>query len=1352
SRTLDNVAKQLRELRTEAARSFDLSKVLTQVREQLVDRDQVPMEVREKAAAALKEAQLLRANGQEASARRHLVQALEEMEQAVRAEKLSTGGETATRIRQVRDEIAREPNVSKAVEYARRQVVEAPDVDRSVAERVDRALREVVQLQRQGRESEARARLNQALMQVEQEVRAPEEGNRVSEKASRTLDNVAKQLRELRTEAARSFDLSKVLTQVREQLVDRDQVPVEVREKAAAALKEAQLLRANGQEASARRHLVQALDEMEQAVRAEKLSTGGETATRIRQVRDEIAREPNVSKAVEYARRQVVEAPDVDRNVAEQVDRALREVVQLQRQGRESEARVRLNQALMQMEQEVRISETGQQPKHQMSYDPRDLAKQIGDIRTEAARSFDLSKVLTQVREQLVDRDQVPMEVREKAAAALKEAQLLRANGQEASARRHLVQALDEMEQAVRTEKLSTNSETAARIQQVRDQIAREPNVSKAVEYARRQVVEAPDVDRNVAERVDRTLREVVQLQRQGRESEARARLNQALEETVQAVHTEKSSSSGETISRIHQVRDKIAREPNVSKAVEYARRQVVEAPDVDRNVAEQVDRALREVVQLQRQGRESEARVRLNQALEETVQAVHTEKSSSSGETISRIHQVRDQIAREPNVSKAVEYARRQVVEAPDVDRNVAERVDRALREVVQLQRQGREGEARVRLNQALMQVEQEVRIPETGQQPKHQMSYDPRDLAKQIGDIRTEAARTRDLSVVLPRIRSRLVEDGRVPEVVRQKVEVVLKETIWLQQINQHRLAQTYLVRQLAQLEQMAAVGHTVGPTSPVSTGQAANVQETADGAVGKEAARTSAASPLEPMESVIEHEPPRHAPLANVQETDAAQRTGQIYEAIRQAIKLFQHEPILDKALDVVQGKMREALHSQPHWRQSWNDAFAKAMELKEKGRELAARQTVLKTLNEIESSLSSTLNDRPANVDALFDGAWQAGLSLETKDFLVQTVTKKMAQAARDFQTVKRDVMRHLETALQWTEQGGQAARLQARQLLETAIKQLDNTILKSDIMLFTDMVTEKRLMKASSQLAEAKKRLQQGDEHGARTIVKEVKDVLANIVLKPSEAKVKHFVAGLGEPQGDLSETFFRQMNEAAQPFVDGPSARQLFEALRRFGFMHDYEAAESLVQKDANGEGTPQNMKAMLLQLAQSGNEPIARQAEQALTNLTGQQLLNRWDAGAGMQSLFFSLPLLWQNEVRNVNVYVNARQDGERIDWENCRLYFLLETKKLGDLGILLQANERHLSITLRNDREDFAEKASPFIDAAKKRLEEIGYRVISVNVTKLTNETKRQEEEKRAPSARLSAPFTERGYDFTI
>jgi len=225
------------------------------------------------------------------------------------------------------------------------------------------------------------------------------------------------------------------------------------------------------------------------------------------------------------------------------------------------------------------------------------------------------------------------------------------------------------------------------------------------------------------------------------------------------------------------------------------------------------------------------------------------------------------------------------------------------------------------------------------------------------------------------------------------------------------------------------------------------------------------------------------------------------------------------------------------------------------------------------------------------------------------------------------------------------------------------------------------------------------------------------------------------------------------MNQVMQPPADGPSARHVFDTIRRLGLTHEYEAAEWLVFKGNQEESASQNMKGVLLRLAQSGNESVARQAEQALTNLTGQQLLNKWDGTAGWQSFFFTLPLLWQNEVQNVNVYVNGRQHGEQIDWENCQLYFLLETRKLGDLGILLHANERNLSITLRNDREDFAEKAKPFIDRAKEKLEEIGYRVTAVNVTKLANEVQRKDEQSSpASSTRTYRRFAERGYDVTI
>jgi hypothetical protein len=477
--------------------------------------------------------------------------------------------------------------------------------------------------------------------------------------------------------------------------------------------------------------------------------------------------------------------------------------------------------------------------------------------------------------------------------------------------------------------------------------------------------------------------------------------------------------------------------------------------------------------------------------------------------------------------------------------------------------------------------------------------------------------------------------------------------------------------------------------------------------------------------------------------------------VYDAVRKAIKTLQREANLEKAFDFIKTETMPRLNKEPELGKKLMNSFTKALQLKENGRELAARQTMLETLTEIETSLSSAVNEKTdpsTSLDNLFDSEWQTNLQLQTKDIIVQTITKKMSQVAIDFKNIKRDIMRNLETISQLIEKYKQSAQPQAKQLLETTIKQLDNAILKSDMMLFTDMTTEKQLMKASSQLAEARKRLNKGDYSGAQKIVKEVKDVLEKIKFKPSDVKVKHFVADESLKFAGSPKEFLTHMNKTVQPVALEPSARQMFETIRRLGLTHDYEVAESLVFKGNKEEAPQQNMKAMFLKLAQSGNEQVAKQAEQALNNLTGQQLLNKFDAGANVQSFFFTLPLLLQNEVRSIKVYVNSRKDGERIDWENCSLYFLLETKKLGDIGILLNANERNLSITFRNDKEDFAEKIQPLMDVAKERLQEIGYRVTGVNVTKLTKENMQMEESKPISQTPSYATFTEKGYDFTI
>ena len=121
-----------------------------------------------------------------------------------------------------------------------------------------------------------------------------------------------------------------------------------------------------------------------------------------------------------------------------------------------------------------------------------------------------------------------------------------------------------------------------------------------------------------------------------------------------------------------------------------------------------------------------------------------------------------------------------------------------------------------------------------------------------------------------------------------------------------------------------------------------------------------------------------------------------------------------------------------------------------------------------------------------------------LNIQSKDILVTKVTQKLAQVTHDFRELKREITRNLDNAERVINTFKKHAYPHAKQILETAISKLDNAILKSDMMLFTDMKTEKQLMNASTQLAEAKKLLAKGDHAEASKIVKEVKTLWINL--------------------------------------------------------------------------------------------------------------------------------------------------------------------------------------------------------------------------------------------------------------
>lgn len=377
-------------------------------------------------------------------------------------------------------------------------------------------------------------------------------------------------------------------------------------------------------------------------------------------------------------------------------------------------------------------------------------------------------------------------------------------------------------------------------------------------------------------------------------------------------------------------------------------------------------------------------------------------------------------------------------------------------------------------------------------------------------------------------------------------------------------------------------------------------------------------------------------------------------------------------------------------------------------------------------------------------------WVQSIPIQAKDMIVKTVTEKLSQAALDFKKLQIEMNKKLENAAFLLNSRQTLAHQQAKQFVEAVIHTLDRAILQGEFMLFTDMKTEKQMLQASAKLAEAKQLLTEGKPSDALKIVNEVKNLLGDLRFQPADVKVKHFVSALhlNEQETTPKHQLLSQLAKTLTlPLGGEVSARNTFEQFRQLGFQHEKDISRALWLKQPAME--PQNIKAVLMKLSQGELGMIAQQAEHALMNMTGQQLLSKFDANHHMQTMFYQFPVLLHDQMETVHIYLNSRNDEGKLDWQNCSLYFLLDTEKYGKIGILLQALERNLTITIKTDNAQLAEALKSLTEMAKENLEAIGYNVKGITFTKMNE----QEEQKTvAETTQEKETNNEKGYDWTV
>lgn len=336
------------------------------------------------------------------------------------------------------------------------------------------------------------------------------------------------------------------------------------------------------------------------------------------------------------------------------------------------------------------------------------------------------------------------------------------------------------------------------------------------------------------------------------------------------------------------------------------------------------------------------------------------------------------------------------------------------------------------------------------------------------------------------------------------------------------------------------------------------------------------------------------------------------------------------------------------------------------------------------------------------------------------FLQIVMTEDMVKTKETFDIYQKQIVQQLEQVLD------ESPKVPIKEVLVQVIDKLDHIIMKTDVPLYTDMKTERDLLRSSTELEQARQLLDK-DIDKAFEIIKEVKSLIDGIKFKPVKQKM-FGVAKKVLPEVLYEKELIKQIPIEFESMKSSP--RTVLETLRSMGLNHENEVSEQL-NKRGKEMRAPANMKMILMKLEESAQQRV--QAKDTLDHLTGQQLLNKLEIKSSKQQMMFNVPVKIDGDMKQLKVHVNAKKDHQKIDWQNSRLYFVIHLDKLGDTGVLVDVNKGNVSITVKNDQEGLEEKMASYVEDAVVRLEEIGFKMANIKYEPLTESTTSSVDEKK-------------------
>ncbi|MNO30897.1 hypothetical protein D3C76_208450 [compost metagenome] len=154
------------------------------------------------------------------------------------------------------------------------------------------------------------------------------------------------------------------------------------------------------------------------------------------------------------------------------------------------------------------------------------------------------------------------------------------------------------------------------------------------------------------------------------------------------------------------------------------------------------------------------------------------------------------------------------------------------------------------------------------------------------------------------------------------------------------------------------------------------------------------------------------------------------------------------------------------------------------------------------------------------------------------------------------------------------------------------------------------------------------------------------------------------------------------------------------------------------------GDTAADTLKGVLLQVLGSSEVPpaVKEAAGQLVQQLTGQQLLLNTDRTAPFAQVTMFLPLRGPDGQETASVHIQSRRGRKgELDAENCRLWFDLDMKQLGQTLVDVQVVDRIVSLKLHNDTPWVLELLEERKDEIGAAVESIGYQLSSLRTEPL-------------------------------